>query len=148
MLDSVISDYQEDRLQCHQLGLVGSSDHHTVLTQLEVGVAWDETTTCTIWLWNKADWASLRHDLIHTPWATLLQGEAEREALALTSSPSRDTTSHTGNTPPDRRISHGLATIAVLLPRQSMFPSKHSCICGVKKSLPAHTIGISGEVAS
>ncbi|MPC73195.1 hypothetical protein E2C01_067515 [Portunus trituberculatus] len=49
-LDLVISDYQEDRLQCHQLGLVFSSDHHAVLTQLEVGVAWDEATTRTIWL--------------------------------------------------------------------------------------------------
>lgn len=84
-LDPVISDYQEDKLQCHQLGLVGSSDHHAVLTQLEVGVAQDEATTRTIWLWNKADWASLRRDLTHTPWATLLQGGAESEALALTS---------------------------------------------------------------
>ena len=32
-LDPVISDYQEDRLQCHQLGLVGSSAHHAVLTR-------------------------------------------------------------------------------------------------------------------
>ncbi|MPC69612.1 hypothetical protein E2C01_063841 [Portunus trituberculatus] len=29
-----------------------------------------------------------------------------------------------------------------------MFPSKHRCICGVKESLPAHTIGIGGEMAS
>ncbi|MPC79812.1 hypothetical protein E2C01_074357 [Portunus trituberculatus] len=64
---------------------MGSSDHHTVLTQLEVGVARDEATTRTIWLWNKTDWASLRRDLHYTPWATLLQGGAESEALALTS---------------------------------------------------------------
>ena len=38
-LDPVISDYQEDSLQYHQLGLVGSSDHHVVLTQLDVDVA-------------------------------------------------------------------------------------------------------------
>ncbi|MPC74315.1 hypothetical protein E2C01_068672 [Portunus trituberculatus] len=77
-LDPVFSDYQEDRLQCHQLGLVGSSDHHVVLIQLDVGVTRDEATTRTIWLWNKADWASLRRDLAHTPWATLLQGGAEK----------------------------------------------------------------------
>ena len=38
-LDPVISDYQEDGLQCHQLELVGSSDHHAVLTQMDVNVA-------------------------------------------------------------------------------------------------------------
>ena len=86
-LDLVISDCQEDSLQCHQLGLVGSSDHHAVLTQTDVDVARDEATTRTIWLWNKADWASLRRDLSHTPWATLLLGGAERGALALTGHP-------------------------------------------------------------
>ncbi|MPC74173.1 hypothetical protein E2C01_068523 [Portunus trituberculatus] len=55
------------------------------LTQLDVGVARDEATIRTIWLWNKADWASLRRDLTHTPWATLLQRGTESEALALTS---------------------------------------------------------------
>ncbi|MPC61059.1 hypothetical protein E2C01_055122 [Portunus trituberculatus] len=58
-------DYQEDRLQCHQLGLVGSSDHHAVLTQLDVGVARDEATTRTMWMWNKAEWASLLHNLTY-----------------------------------------------------------------------------------
>ena len=45
----VIPDYQ-DSLQYHQLGLVGSFDHHTVLTQLDVDVARDEATTRTAWL--------------------------------------------------------------------------------------------------
>ena len=52
---------------------------------MDVDVARDEATTRTIWLWNKADWASLRRNLSHTPWVTLLQGGAERGALALTS---------------------------------------------------------------
>ncbi len=43
-LDPVISDL-EDTLSCHQLGLVGSSDHHAVLTQVDMGVARDEATT-------------------------------------------------------------------------------------------------------
>ena len=83
-LDPVISDLQEDVLNCHQLGLVGSSDHHAVLTQLDVGVARDEATTRTVWLWDKADWTSLRRDLRHTGWVTLLQGGAESMAHALT----------------------------------------------------------------
>ena len=37
-LDPVISDLQDDVIQCHQLGLVGSSDHHAVLTQMDMGV--------------------------------------------------------------------------------------------------------------
>ena len=52
---------------------------------MHVDVARDEAIICTIWLWNKADWASLRRDLSHTPWVTLPQGGAERGALALTS---------------------------------------------------------------
>ena len=84
-LDPVISDLQEDTLRCHQLGLVGSSDHHAVLTQVDVSVARDEATTRTIWLWNKADWASLRRDLCHTSWTTVLQGGAESKARVLTS---------------------------------------------------------------
>ncbi|KAK8384200.1 hypothetical protein O3P69_009145 [Scylla paramamosain] len=41
-LDPVISDLEEDTLSCRQLGLVGSSDHHAVLTQVDMGVARDE----------------------------------------------------------------------------------------------------------
>ena len=81
-LDPVISDLQEDTLQCHQLGLVGCSDHHAALTQVDVGEARDEATTCTVWLW---DWASLRRNLRHTEWVTVLQGGAESKARALTS---------------------------------------------------------------
>ncbi|MPC35274.1 hypothetical protein E2C01_028694 [Portunus trituberculatus] len=85
-LDPVISGYQADSLQCHRLELMGSSDHYVLLTQLDVGVAQDEATTRTIWLWNKANWAPLHRELSHTPWATLLQGGTESgETLALTS---------------------------------------------------------------
>ena len=121
-LDPVISNYQEDSLQCHQLGLLGSSDE--VLTKIDVDLDHHEATTRTIWLWNKADLASVRHDLSYTQWVTLLQGRAERGALAPTShfSPSRDATYHTGISPPDRRSSHRLATVAVLLLRQSTLP--------------------------
>ena len=84
-LDPVISDLQGDTLCCHQLGLVGSSDHHAVLTQIDIGVARDEATSRTVWLWDKADWASLRRDLSHTAWGTLLRDGAENMSRALTS---------------------------------------------------------------
>lgn len=84
-LETVISDLQEDTLHSHQLGFVGSSDHHGVLTQVNVGVALDEATNCTVWLWNKANWTSLRRDLRHMESVTVLQGGAESKARALTS---------------------------------------------------------------
>ncbi len=84
-LDPVISDLEEDTLSCHQLGLVGSSDHHAVLTQVDMGVARDEATTRTVWLWDRADWGSLRRDLRRTDWPSILQGGAEVQARAFTS---------------------------------------------------------------
>lgn len=47
-LDLAISDLQEDTLRCHQVGFLGSYDHHAVLTQTELGVARDEATTRTV----------------------------------------------------------------------------------------------------
>ena len=35
-----------------------------------MGVARDEATSHTVWLWDKADWESLRRDLRHTAWET------------------------------------------------------------------------------
>ncbi|KAG0713638.1 hypothetical protein GWK47_015765 [Chionoecetes opilio] len=67
------------------LGLVGSSDHHAVLTQIDIGVARDEATSRTVWLWDKADWASLRRDLSHTAWGALLRDGADNMLRALTS---------------------------------------------------------------
>ena len=84
-LDPVISDLQEDTLSCHQLGLVGSSDHHAVLTQVDMGVARDEATARTVWLWDKADWCSFRRDLTSAVWPSILQGGAEAQARAFTS---------------------------------------------------------------
>ena len=84
-LDPVISDLQEDTLRCYQLGLVGSSDHHAVLTQVDLGVARDEATSRTVWLWDKSDWESLRRDLRHTAWETLLQGGMDNMSRAQTS---------------------------------------------------------------
>ena len=40
-----ISDLKEDTLCCHQLESLSNSDHHAVLTQVDVVVARDEATT-------------------------------------------------------------------------------------------------------
>ncbi|KAG7162930.1 RNA-directed DNA polymerase from transposon X-element-like 3 [Homarus americanus] len=57
--DPVISDLQDDSVRCHQLGQVGSSDQYAVLSQVMLGVARDEASTRTIWLWDHADWSSM-----------------------------------------------------------------------------------------
>ncbi|KAG0693095.1 hypothetical protein GWK47_027654 [Chionoecetes opilio] len=67
------------------LGLVGSSDHHAVLTQIDIGVVRDEAISRTVWLWDKVDWASLRRDMSHTACGTLLRDGADNMSRALTS---------------------------------------------------------------
>ena len=59
MLDPVISDIQEETVECHQFGTVGSSDHDAVLTQVQLSTACDEVMTRSIWLWKQADWPYL-----------------------------------------------------------------------------------------
>ncbi|KAG0711837.1 hypothetical protein GWK47_019760 [Chionoecetes opilio] len=61
------------------LTVQGLTDH------VDVGVARDEATSRTVWLWDKADWASLRRDLSHTAWGTLLRDGADNMSHALTS---------------------------------------------------------------
>uniref|UniRef100_A0A0P4VTV9 Reverse transcriptase domain-containing protein n=1 Tax=Scylla olivacea TaxID=85551 RepID=A0A0P4VTV9_SCYOL len=50
-----------------------------------MGVAHDDATTRTVWLWDRADWGSLRRDLRRTDWPSILQGGAEVQARAFTS---------------------------------------------------------------
>ena len=83
-LDPAITDLGESSVWCQQLGLVGSSDHHAVLTQMDVSVARDEAHTRTIWIWERADWPSFRSDLRQTDWDALLSGDAGSKARALT----------------------------------------------------------------
>ncbi|KAK4288442.1 hypothetical protein Pmani_038527 [Petrolisthes manimaculis] len=84
-LEPVISDLQEDTLCCHQLGPVGSSDHHAVLTKVNVGVARDEATTRTIWMWDKLTGypCDVTWNKLHGQ--PLLQGGSESMARAFTS---------------------------------------------------------------
>lgn len=77
MLDPVITDLLVGTVNCQLLEPVGSSDHYTVLTQVDLGMAQDEATTCTIWLLDTANRPSLRRELQQTDWATLFNGQAE-----------------------------------------------------------------------
>ncbi|KAK3848873.1 hypothetical protein Pcinc_044353 [Petrolisthes cinctipes] len=63
---------------------VGSSDHHAILTKTEVGVAREDAISRTIWLWDRADWSSLRRDLQRTDWGAILTGSADAKARAFT----------------------------------------------------------------
>ena len=62
-LDPAIMDLGEGTVTCHQLGQIGSSDHHAILIKTDAGVAREEAISCTIWLWDRADWSLLRKDL-------------------------------------------------------------------------------------
>ena len=83
-MDPAITDMGEGTVTCHQLGQVGSCDHHAILIETEVGVARDETVFRSIWLWDRANWASLREDLQRTDWSAILSGRADAKARAFT----------------------------------------------------------------
>ncbi len=63
---------------------MGSSDHYAVLTQVELSAAREDAVPRTISLWERADWPSIKHDMVHTDWEVLLVGDAEAKAHALT----------------------------------------------------------------
>ena len=65
LLDPVLSDLPEANIRCQQLGKVGSSDHHAVLTHIHLNAAREDAVPRTTWVWDKADWPSLRQAL-HT----------------------------------------------------------------------------------
>ena len=83
-LDPVITDLREGTATCHQLEPVGSSDHHAILTRVDVGIARDEASSRTIWQWDRADWCSLKSDLQQTDWQALLSGRADAMVTAFT----------------------------------------------------------------
>ncbi|KAG0718991.1 hypothetical protein GWK47_007413 [Chionoecetes opilio] len=84
--------------RCRHVLVVGDLNHHleqhayeSLLTvqgltdHIDIGVARDEATSRTVWLWDKVDWASLRRDLSHTAWGTLLRDGVDNMSRALTS---------------------------------------------------------------
>ncbi|MPC68000.1 hypothetical protein E2C01_062189 [Portunus trituberculatus] len=84
MLDPVVTDLPEASIHCQQLGPVSSSDHVAVLSQVELQTAREDATPRTIWLWDKADWPSMKRDIENTDWEALLVGDADATARALT----------------------------------------------------------------
>ncbi|XP_045137177.1 uncharacterized protein LOC123519737 [Portunus trituberculatus] len=85
LLDPVLSDLPEERILCQQLDKVGSSDHHAVLTKIQLHVAREKAAPRTIWLWEQASWRDMRGALTATDWQTVLTGDAEEMTNALTS---------------------------------------------------------------
>uniref|UniRef100_A0A0P4VP62 Endonuclease/exonuclease/phosphatase domain-containing protein n=1 Tax=Scylla olivacea TaxID=85551 RepID=A0A0P4VP62_SCYOL len=79
-LDPVLTDLPDSSIVCHQLGTVGTSDHHAVLARVKLDIAREAAAPRTIWLWEQADWASLRHDIVRLDWDALLIGNAEEKA--------------------------------------------------------------------
>ena len=83
-LDPVLTDLPDSSILCQQLGMVGTSDHHAVLTRVKLNAAREAAAPRSIWLWERADWAALRSSISHTDWDALLRGNAEEKACALT----------------------------------------------------------------
>jgi len=84
LLDPVVTDLPEVSIRCEQLGPVGSSDHFAVLSQVELQTAREDAIPRTIWLWDRADWPSMKQDMETTDWEALLVGDADAKARALT----------------------------------------------------------------
>ena len=84
LLDPVLSDLPQANVRCQQLDKVGSSDHHVVLTQVQLTVAREAAFPRSIWLWEQADWPALRQALGNTHWEALLANDVESKVCALT----------------------------------------------------------------
>lgn len=83
-LDPVISDLNNTIISCSQLGLVGTSDHHAILSRIDLTPARDEIIKRKIWLWDQADWASMKQDLRNANWPLLLTGDTDQITQSLT----------------------------------------------------------------
>ena len=64
---------------------MGSYYHHAVLTHINLSAAREDTVPHTIWVWDKADWPSLKQALHTTDWEALLSGDVEEKTRLLTS---------------------------------------------------------------
>ena len=53
LLDPVLTDLPDTTIACQQLGTVGSSDHHAVLTQVTLTLAREKAVPRTVWLWQR-----------------------------------------------------------------------------------------------
>ena len=83
-LDPVITDLPEHLINCRALGTVGSSDHQVIHTKINIETARDKAVTRTIWLWDKGDWQGFRNALNNINWSSILKGNVNKQAKALT----------------------------------------------------------------
>ncbi|MPC37274.1 hypothetical protein E2C01_030748 [Portunus trituberculatus] len=81
--DGVLKVLEADEA-CSPLGPVGTSDHEAILTKIQFRRAQDESSICTLWQWEEANWEQLRRCLKETNWASLLQGDVDHQAERLT----------------------------------------------------------------
>ncbi|MPC32059.1 hypothetical protein E2C01_025362 [Portunus trituberculatus] len=84
ILDPVLTDLPPHEVRCSHLGPAGTSDHETILTRIQFRRARDESSTCTLWQWEEANWEQLQRCLEGTNWASLLQGDVDQQAEWLT----------------------------------------------------------------
>lgn len=84
LLDPVITDLPQASIHCQQLGSVGSSDHYAVLSRVDLLTAREDTIPRTIWLWERADWPTLKQNVENTDWGALLVGDVNNKVRALT----------------------------------------------------------------
>ena len=84
ILDPVISDLDDETITCTQQGQVGTSDHFAILSSVRLAPARDEDIQRKIWLWDQADWPSIRRDIASTDWDDLLSGDTNQKSTFLT----------------------------------------------------------------
>ena len=84
ILDPVVTDLPPQEVRCFPTGTVGSSDHEAILTRITFRRIRDESSTCTLWQWEYANWEQLQRCLMTTDWASLLQGDVDQQAEWLT----------------------------------------------------------------
>ena len=83
-LDPVITDISHDHVKCSSLGKVGSSDHFAIIAHICLAPAKEENKLRKIWLWDQTNWTAMKEDLAVLDWNSILTGDANSKATALT----------------------------------------------------------------
>ena len=94
ILDPVITDLEAHEVKCSPLGPVGTSDHEAILTKISLLRSCDESTSRTIWQWEKADWQGLRCSLALVDWERELQGDVDQQVDFFTEALLKAQSSH------------------------------------------------------
>lgn len=70
----LLTDLDDAVITSSQLGRMDTSDYYVVLTLVDLASVRKEVPRRKIWLWEGADWASVKCNLTNTDWDNLLQG--------------------------------------------------------------------------